>query len=71
MFIHSAHHAFTEREIDLARGIADQLALALANADLYRETQEKAMTLAHRMETIQVMHEIDRGILSSVKGRRY
>ena len=68
MFIHSAHHAFTEREIDLARGIADQLALALANADLYRETQEKAMTLAHRMETIQVMHEIDRGILSSVKG---
>lgn len=68
MFIHATPHAFAEREIELARGIADQLALALANADLYRETQEKAMTLAHRMETIQVMHEIDRGILSSVKG---
>ncbi len=56
----------TERDLALAKGITDQLALFLVNADLYREASEKAMELAHRMETLQVMHEIDRSILSTL-----
>lgn len=57
----------TERELAVAKGIADQLALFLVNADLYREASERAMQLAHRMETLQVMHEIDRSILSTLE----
>jgi PAS domain S-box-containing protein/putative nucleotidyltransferase with HDIG domain len=56
----------TERETALAKGIADQLALYLVNAELYREASERAMQLAHRMETLEVMHEIDRSILSTL-----
>ena len=57
----------SQRELELFHGIADQVSLSLEEAHLYKESVDKAMELSHKIETIKVMHEIDRCILSTLK----
>src|SRR3989304_2082382 len=55
---------FTDRNKKLMQGISHQVSTAIEEARLYKETVNKSMELSHKIETIQVMHEIDRSILS-------
>lgn len=48
-------------------GIAHQVSTALEETRLYKESIDKAMELSRKIETIQVMHEIDRSILSTLE----
>ena len=57
---------FTERHIKLMQGISHQVSLALEEASLYKESTDRTMELSHKIETIKVMHEIDRSILSTL-----
>ncbi len=57
---------FSERYTAAVRGIGNQVSTALEQAKLYRESVEKTMELAHRIEVINTMYEIDRSILSSL-----
>lgn len=57
----------TENDIKVMKGISNQVSTALEQARLYRESIDKAMELSHKIETIQVMNEIDRSILSTLK----
>lgn len=47
-------------------GISNQVSVALEEARLYRESTDRAIELSHKIETIQVMHEIDKSILSTL-----
>lgn len=62
--ISNTERVITEREIKIMTGIAHQVSTALTEAQLYKDSVDKAMTLSHKIETIQVMHEIDRSIIS-------
>lgn len=57
---------FTERDINIFNAISSQVSVALEQARLYRESFERAIELSHKIETIKVMNEIDRSILSTV-----
>ncbi|MBI3398475.1 MAG: HD domain-containing protein [Deltaproteobacteria bacterium] len=57
----------TERDRKVMHGISYQVSIALEEARLYRESVDSAMELSHKVETIQVMHEIDRSILSTLE----
>lgn len=57
---------FERRDHIIMRGISNQVSIALEEAKLYMETIEKTMELSHKIETIQVMHEIDRAVLSTI-----
>jgi PAS domain S-box-containing protein/putative nucleotidyltransferase with HDIG domain len=57
----------TEKEKEVMDGISYQVSIALEEARLYKDSVDKAMDLARKVETIQTMHEIDRSILSSLK----
>lgn len=59
----------TERDKRVMEGIAHQVSIALDEARLYKESIDRAMELSHKIETIQIMHEIDRGILSTLEPR--
>ena len=61
-FCSSKFFTFSERAI--MEGMGYQLGLALTNAYLYRESMEKTMELSHQVETIEVMHEIDRSVIA-------
>ena len=58
---------FAERDKKLMQGISHQVSTALEQARLYKETVNKSMELSHKIETIQVMHEIDRSIRSTLE----
>lgn len=58
--------SFKPREILLMDGMASQISVALHEAHLYRESLRNSMELSRRVETIQVLYEIDRAILSSL-----
>lgn len=49
----------TERDKKVMLGIAHQVSTALEQARLYKETTDKSMELSHKIETIQVMNEIE------------
>lgn len=57
---------FTERDAKIMQGISYQVSSALEQARLYKDSINKSMELSHKVETIQVMHEIDRSILSTL-----
>src|SRR3990172_8789324 len=59
--------SFTDRDKKVMQGISHQVSTALEEARLYKETVNKSMELSHKIETIQVMHEIDRSILSTLE----
>ena len=58
---------FTDRDIKVMRGIMHQVSVALEQARLYRESVDKTLELSHKIETIKVMNQIDRSILSTLK----
>ncbi|MBI5560056.1 MAG: GAF domain-containing protein [Deltaproteobacteria bacterium] len=57
---------FGEREKKILEGFSSQVSLALEQARLYRDSVDKSMLLSRQIETVQVMHEIDRSILSTL-----
>ena len=57
----------TEKDRKVMRGISNQVSTALEQARLFRESVDNAMELSHKIETIQVMNDIDRSILSSLR----
>ncbi|MBI5193258.1 MAG: GAF domain-containing protein [Nitrospirae bacterium] len=58
--------SFTFKDRHIMEGMGYQISLALNNAYLYRDSMEKTMELSYKVETIEVMHEIDRGILALI-----
>lgn len=52
------------RRKKVMQGIMHQVSTALEEARLYKKSVDSTMELSHKMETIQVMHSIDRSILS-------
>ncbi|MDH4161860.1 MAG: PAS domain S-box protein [Nitrospirota bacterium] len=66
----AAYHdnrVFSERDRRMVEGISREVSLALDEACLYRTALERSMDLAHKMETLKVIHEIDLSILSSLE----
>ncbi len=63
----SAAREFGERDHRIMTGIASQVSTAVEEARLYKDSIGKAMELAHQVETVRVMHEIDRSILSTLE----
>jgi len=57
----------TEKDMKVMQGISNQVSTALEQARLFRESIDNAMELSHKVETIQVMNDIDRSILSSLR----
>ncbi len=57
----------SERDLRILEGISREVSLALDEAFLYRTALERSMELAHKMETLKVIHEIDRSILSTLE----
>ena len=64
--IYKGEIEITEREGKIMRGISHQVSTVLEEAILYRESIDRTIELSHKIETIQVMHEIDRNILSTL-----
>ncbi len=56
-----------EKDMKVMQGISNQVSTALEQARLYRESLDKSMELSHKIETIQVMNDIDRSILSTFR----
>src|SRR3989304_236052 len=60
---------FTDRDRKIMQGISHQVSTALEQASLYTDSINKSMELSHKIETIQVMHEIDKSILSTLEAQ--
>ncbi|MBI4745327.1 MAG: HD domain-containing protein [Deltaproteobacteria bacterium] len=58
---------FTDRDKKIMLGISHQVSTALEQARLYTESVDRTLELSRKIETIKVMHEIDRSILSTLK----
>lgn len=58
-----------ESERRLKLGIANQVSTALEEASLYRESVNQTMELSHRIKTIEIMHEIDKKVLSTLESQ--
>jgi len=61
------HRILSDRDRKLIGGIARQASLALDEASLYHTAMERSMALAHKVEILKVIHEIDMNILSSLE----
>ena len=57
----------TERDWRILDGVSHQVSIALEEARLYKESLDKTLELSRKIETLQVIHEIDRSILSSLE----
>lgn len=64
---YNKNREFHQRDIHIMNGISSQVSTAIEEARLYRESIDRAMELAHKIEVIQAMHEIDRSILSTLE----
>ncbi len=56
-----------EKDRRMAAGIINQVSSAVEEARLYKESVEKTVDLSRRIETIKIMREIDRSILSTLE----
>jgi HD-GYP domain-containing protein (c-di-GMP phosphodiesterase class II) len=65
--IYRSNKIFSDRDRRLVEGLSRQVSLALDEAHSYRTAMERSLELNHKIETLQVIHEIDRGILSSLE----
>ncbi|MEK7851204.1 MAG: GAF domain-containing protein, partial [Deltaproteobacteria bacterium] len=65
--IYSHPVELTERDKKIMMGISQQVSVALEQARLYKESVNKTLELSHKIETIRVMNQIDRSILSTLK----
>ncbi|WKZ18401.1 MAG: HD domain-containing phosphohydrolase [Candidatus Jettenia sp. CY-1] len=57
----------TERDEKIMEGISHQVSIVLGEVKHYKESIRKTMELSYAMETIQVLHKIDKSIRSSVE----
>ncbi|MEK7850258.1 MAG: HD domain-containing phosphohydrolase, partial [Deltaproteobacteria bacterium] len=57
----------TERDKKIMVGISQQVSVSLEQARFYKESVDKTLELSHKIETIKVMNQIDRSILSTLK----
>lgn len=57
---------FSDREKEIFKGIGHYVSLAILKATHAKEAFERTMELSHKIETIEVMHEIDKTILSTL-----
>ncbi|MBI5892957.1 MAG: PAS domain S-box protein [Deltaproteobacteria bacterium] len=57
---------FNDRDKKIFKGISNQVSTAVEEAWHYKEGIDKAMELSHKIETIQVMNDIDKTILSTL-----
>ncbi|MBI5328475.1 MAG: HD domain-containing protein [Deltaproteobacteria bacterium] len=64
--IYKTPKQFTDRDKKVMQGISHEVSTALEQARLYKEMVNKSMELSHKVETIQVMNQIDRSILSTL-----
>ncbi|MBI5748602.1 MAG: GAF domain-containing protein [Nitrospinae bacterium] len=64
--IYSDIRDITDRDMKVIKGISHQVSTALEDARLYRDSIDKAIELSGKVETIRVMHEIDRAVLSTL-----
>ncbi|MBI1921372.1 MAG: GAF domain-containing protein [Geobacter sp.] len=58
--------SYSRQVIDFVEGVANLVAVSLDNIGLYEDSMGQSIDLAKKMETITVMHEIDRHILSTL-----
>jgi len=65
--IHFGERTFTDRDRKIVAGLSREVSLALDEAHLYRMAMERSLELDNKIETLQVIHEIDRSILSSLE----
>ncbi len=64
--VYEEEKELTEKDERLLEGISHQVSLALEEGRLYRDLVESTMRLSRTIETMKVMHEIDRQILSTL-----
>lgn len=64
--VYRPRHELSPGDMRLTKGIMHQVSTALEEARLYKESVDKSVELSHRIETIRVMHEIDRSVVSSL-----
>jgi GAF domain-containing protein len=62
-----AKSGMSEKDKELLNAVGRQISVSLEEARLYKETLDKTMELTHKIETIQVMNNIDKSILSSLQ----
>lgn len=60
----------TNRDRDVLGGISYQVSTALDEAKLFKESIDKTIELSRKVETIQIMHEIDKSILSTLEPKQ-
>ncbi len=58
---------FTESDWKVIKGVYHQVSTAVEEAVLYNESVNNAMELSRKIETIKVMHEMDRSMLSTLE----
>ncbi|MFQ5735465.1 MAG: HD-GYP domain-containing protein [Thermodesulfobacteriota bacterium] len=58
---------FASRDREVWDGISYQVSIALDEARLYKDSIDRTMELSRKIETIQMMHEIDNAILSALE----
>jgi len=63
---HADRHAFTEREVSLARAFADQAALALDNARLHEEAERRRREVEARAARLRTLSDVNRLVSSSL-----
>jgi GAF domain-containing protein/ActR/RegA family two-component response regulator len=57
---------FTERQIELVKTFADQAVIAIENARLFEELQERTQELARSVEQLQALGEVGQAVGSSL-----
>ncbi len=67
IYLFAQKRELQEKDQRLIAGIINQVSSAVEEARLYRESVDKAIDLSRRIETIKVMREIDRSILSTLE----
>ncbi|MCR4287575.1 MAG: HD domain-containing protein [Deltaproteobacteria bacterium] len=65
--VYRPRHDLSPGDMRLTKGIMHQVSTALEEARLYKESIDKSVELSHRIETIRVMHEIDKSVLSTLE----
>jgi len=65
--IYFGQKTFFDRDRKIVAGLSREVSLALEEAHLYRMILERSLELDQKIETLKVIHEIDRSILSSLE----
>ncbi|HJW87328.1 MAG TPA: HD domain-containing phosphohydrolase [Candidatus Brocadiaceae bacterium] len=64
--VYKSSKEFTEKDKRIREGIAHQVSTVIEGTMLYKESVNKTMELSRKIEMLQIMHEIDINILSTL-----